>query len=152
MWPRRRRDAPGPYLFDEHFPHGGVPTGDPVELVGIAHHDRGSLYQFVTTDGTYVTLHELACAGVDVRFLERTLTLLFTHERSSGPVLRMHFAGARILRWRLDTPVAPDEHRGQASDLWWDNRQTFALYLIDDEIAFTATRLTVTTHGMPDLR
>lgn len=123
-----------------------------MDLVGIGAHERDALYQFETTDGTCVTLHDLDCAGIDVRPLERTVTLSFTDDSGPAPVLTMRFEGARILSWRSEPSPAPADHAGQVRDLAWDNGQEFELHLIDDVVAFTATRLTVTARRLPGLR
>lgn len=130
-------------------PRDTAPDGDALELVGIGAHERDALYQFETADGTDVSLHDLDCTGIDVRPLDQSITLSFADDSGPAPALVMCFEGARIVRWRRDQPLAPARHAGQVRDLAWDNRRELELHLVDDAIAFTATRLTVTTRGLP---
>lgn len=97
-------------------------------------------------------MHDLDCTGIDIRPLDQSITLSFADDSGPAPVLVMCFEGAQVLRWRRDPTLAPARYAGQVRDLAWENGRELELHLIDDVIAFTATRLTVTTRGFPTPR
>lgn len=129
------------------------------EIVGVSgepgHSVERSLYEFWTTEGVPVRLHDATLISIEVRPVDRKLVVRFDYddpqwippEAVEAPVIMMEFEDATVSEWIQDsTDVdddAPAEVNGQVSDFAHFNGNEFLLTTYQSEIQFTAAKLTV---------
>jgi len=132
------------------------------EFIGVtadSRHDVASggtgLYEFWTSTGVPVRLHDTVLTSIELRPIDRTLILRFEYEDSAWmppeavqtPVIVMEFDDVTILEWLQaadDGEEPPAEAFGQVADFGHFNRNTFQLTTYLSDIQFTAARATVT--------
>ena len=117
------------------------------------------LYEFRTSEGEHIYLHEMDCVSIHLNPMSRRLVLTFeciASEEMNHPVtLVLRFEEAEILQWCDDpaTPAqliesgSPSRIRGQVSDLTHFDNETFAVQLLDVTVTFIAS--SVACHARP---
>ena len=117
------------------------------------------LYEFWTTDGVLISLHETDCTSLTYTpGPDPTLTARFRFDPdwtppqlADRPVVVIRFRGAHVLSWDTDPDEADTYHRapdapgGQVSILDWDGARIFALELLTVQVVLTADAVEVTT-------
>jgi hypothetical protein len=128
-------------------------TSDPQR--GLNAHGLG-LYEFWTDQGVPVRLHDTSLISVELRPIDRTLTLRFEYndalwtppEAIPTPVVVMRFEKITIRGWEQDPSDDGDEPPaavyGQVEDFEYDDEETFRLTTYSFTVEFTASRLTIT--------
>ena len=107
-----------------------------------------NLYEFQTSDGHYVYLHEMDCVGIFFEPTRRRLDLSFeciTSDVMDPLTLVLTFDETRILEWRDDVSdeatlanAGSPRIRGQVSDLGQLGEGHFDLHLLDVYLNFEA--------------
>jgi hypothetical protein len=132
-------------------------------IVGVTtdpRHDLASggtgLYEFWTDQSVPVRLHDTDLISVELRPIDRTLTLQFDYNDSRWtppeavptPVIVMGFAHVAIHECKQYASAIGDETPadvyGQVEDFEYDDDETFKLTTYSFTVEFTASRVTVT--------
>lgn len=114
---------------------------------------RSDLYEFRTTPGAHVYLHDtdLRRVTIDVGAPGR-LQLTFEYdpewvpaELALTPIIHFDFQDATILEWEVDPDTAgdPAAPQGQVSHFDWDGQDGFSLQTYGQSLAFTAGLVSV---------
>ena len=121
---------------------------DGVELVGLQPLSAQDLYEFALEDGSSVHLHDGDCIGISYQPSQARLTLSFLFEprwspatHPAGCTVRLIFDGAEIIEWQHDP--GPQAEAGQCSDLRYCKPRVFTLDLLNDQLSFAATRVSI---------
>ena len=124
------------------------------EELGRAQTRRTGLYEFRTTSGARVYLHDTDLLRVTEDIgLPGRLLLVFEYDSEwvppelvATPAITFECEGATILEWEVDREVAVDGDapQGQVSCFDWDGQDGFSLQTYSQYIAFTARRISVT--------
>ena len=108
------------------------------------------LYEFRTSEGERIYLHEMDCPSIHFNPMSRRLVLAFeciASETMHYPLtLSLTFEEAQIVEWSddasdpatLTASGAPERIRGQVSDLSYNENGTFSLELLHDSVTFEA--------------
>lgn len=115
------------------------------------------LYEFRTSGGQDIYLHDMDCVGIKFTPSSRRLDLGF---HCPAAVLAPHplsltlsFDDTKIYQWVDDTVTesepTPTEVRGQVSDLSQDVGNVFSLILLDVYLIFEASSVTCTVEPGP---
>jgi hypothetical protein len=132
----------------------------PTEFVGIAGGSTGFPYEFHTSAGVPVRLHDMSFEGLTRRTSPPGLTMRFRYddprwtptEAVSTPVAVFSFSRVQIWQWEDDPDLfeVPDDARGQVSSFdWYASTNTFELATISTTLLFSADRLTVHLEPLP---
>jgi hypothetical protein len=155
-WRRRRVGSASPYprtVARRRAEITGVTT-DPRH--NLASSGTG-LYEFWTAGGVPVYLHDTGLISVELRPIDRILTLQFEYndprstppEAIPMPVVVMRFEEVTIREWEHDASDGgdgpPTEVDGQVGDFEYDDGETFRLTTYSFAVEFTASRLTITS-------
>lgn len=119
------------------------------KFIGFAEGDT-DLYEFHTSSGEYVYVHDMECIGIDFRPLTRQL--LLTLENSSSDLMArlalvLTFEGAEVYQWEIRgegdaTGTEQARDRGQVSDLSMIGPASFSISLLELAVSFHATSVT----------
>ncbi|HWD84034.1 MAG TPA: hypothetical protein VG497_34265 [Kribbella sp.] len=120
-------------------------------------HDLASggtgLFEFWTSEGVPVRLHDMDLISIELRPVDRLLVLRFEYterqwtpaEAAATPVVVMRFEGVTIREWTQEE--APVEALGQVEDFEYDGGRAFRLTTYSAVMDFLATRLTIATEA-----
>lgn len=108
------------------------------------------LYEFRTSEGQYIYLHEMDCVNIQYAPMSRRLELVFectSSELMDHPLtLTLNFDEAKVHQWlddatdetTLTSTADPQRVRGQVTDLAQVGEAAFSLRLLDVRVDFEA--------------
>ena len=120
----------------------------------------GYPYEFETSDGVPVRLHDMAYEGFEFRVLPPTLVLRFRYDdpewtpptATATPVAVFTFTGVQVWQWEDEHDMfeTPEAYRSQVRDLgWYAPTNTFSLETITTTLLFAADQLAVHLEPLP---
>ena len=137
-------------------------TRPPTDFVGITADSPNLPYEFDTSAGVPVRLHDMTFEGFTYRTSPPGLTMRFRYddptwtppEASATPVAVFTFDGVQVWKWEDDHDLfeVPEAYRGQVGSFdWYASTNTFSLGTINTSLLFSADRLSVHLEPAPSV-